>query len=51
MQETNEEEAWLYSVVTDFIYVITRYSKDDILSVLRPLETEALKTFAKTLEI
>ena len=49
--ETNEEEFWLYSVVTDFLYVTSRYTKEDIFSVLTEKNIRQLKTFAKTLEI
>jgi len=34
MDETNEEEFWLYNVVTEFLYVTKRYTHDEILSVL-----------------
>jgi len=51
MGETNEEEFWLYNVVTEFIYVTKRYTKDDIFSVLTEKEINTLKSFAKSLEI
>ena len=51
MDDINEEEHWLYNVVTEFIYVTKRYTKEDIFSVLTEQDINKLKSFAKTLEI